>query len=256
MALETAVTINQLDPANPAGPDRLAQGDDHIRLIKAALKNTFPNINAPVTISDEALNALAGLAVPVGAIQLWYGTAAACPTGYAICDGTTVALSAGGGTITTPDMRGRVPVGANATHAQGTTFGQDSKGITTAVAGAHDHGATTAAAGEHSHPVAIGGTALTVAQMPSHSHGLKVFDRSDTDAIGSGGAGDNTVSTGSAFTQGYVESVGGGQAHSHTGSATADGTHSHALNGAPDHAHAVTVDVTQASIALHYIMKI
>lgn len=44
MALETGVTYtNDLVSANPAGGDGRSQGDDHIRNIKLALRNTFPN---------------------------------------------------------------------------------------------------------------------------------------------------------------------------------------------------------------------
>ena len=43
MSLEAATTISQLVPANPPGTDLVQQGDDHIRLIKQVLQNTFPN---------------------------------------------------------------------------------------------------------------------------------------------------------------------------------------------------------------------
>jgi microcystin-dependent protein len=60
MALETASTINQLVVTNPAATDGLGQADDHIRLIKAALQNTFPNIQGAANISHTELNALSG----------------------------------------------------------------------------------------------------------------------------------------------------------------------------------------------------
>lgn len=56
MPLETASYINQLDSANPLGSDPIAAGDDHIRLIKAAVKATFPNITGPVTVTQADLN--------------------------------------------------------------------------------------------------------------------------------------------------------------------------------------------------------
>lgn len=61
MGLETATYLNQLDPTNPLGSDSKAQGDDHLRLIKQVLKNTFPNINAAVTVTPTELNYLAGV---------------------------------------------------------------------------------------------------------------------------------------------------------------------------------------------------
>lgn len=45
MGLETGTYLQDLNIANPVGAaDLLAQGDDHIRLIKTTLKNTFPNM--------------------------------------------------------------------------------------------------------------------------------------------------------------------------------------------------------------------
>lgn len=60
MALETANNISQLVTTNPAATDGLGQADDHIRLIKAALQNTFPNITGSAFISHTELNALTG----------------------------------------------------------------------------------------------------------------------------------------------------------------------------------------------------
>jgi hypothetical protein len=42
--LEAATYISDLVSTNPAVADATNQGDDHIRLIKAAIKATFPNI--------------------------------------------------------------------------------------------------------------------------------------------------------------------------------------------------------------------
>lgn len=61
MPIESATYISQLAESNPASADPAAQGDDHIRLIKQVLKNTFPNLSAAVTANASTLNALAGL---------------------------------------------------------------------------------------------------------------------------------------------------------------------------------------------------
>lgn len=58
MALETASFINALNPSNPTTVDPISQGDDHIRLIKSALKATFPNLTGAVTPSHTVLNYL------------------------------------------------------------------------------------------------------------------------------------------------------------------------------------------------------
>lgn len=57
MALENGTYVNSLVPANPASTDGLAQADDHIRLIKSTIKNTFPNITGPVTSTQAELDA-------------------------------------------------------------------------------------------------------------------------------------------------------------------------------------------------------
>ena len=49
MALESATYINSLVNTNPSGSDSISQGDDHIRLIKSVLKNSFPNVASATT---------------------------------------------------------------------------------------------------------------------------------------------------------------------------------------------------------------
>ena len=56
MALENGTYVNSLVTSNPASTDGIAQADDHIRLIKSVLKNTFPNITGAVTVTQANLN--------------------------------------------------------------------------------------------------------------------------------------------------------------------------------------------------------
>ena len=56
MALETGNFISDLVVTNPIGSDPIAFADDHLRLIKKTIKNTFPNINGAVTVTQTALN--------------------------------------------------------------------------------------------------------------------------------------------------------------------------------------------------------
>ena len=178
MALETAPYINGLVSSNPAAGDALANADDHLRLIKAALLATFPNITGPVTAPQAALNvdivSLTGTQTltnktltspaintptvvggsindtPVGATTpdtgsfttlaasgavsflpsgigvLWWGLAAAVPTGWKLCDGTN----------STPDMRGAFARGAPSSAVGGTGGSAD------AVVVDHNHTAT------------------------------------------------------------------------------------------------------------------
>ena len=54
MPLETASFISQLVPANPVPSDPLSNADDHIRLIKGALKATLPNWTSAALNSTNA----------------------------------------------------------------------------------------------------------------------------------------------------------------------------------------------------------
>lgn len=140
MSLESATYINQLVRTNPNGADPKGQGDDHLRMIKGALLNTFPNINGPVTVHQDELNALAyGTALlKTGMILLWSGTIATIPTGWALCNGTNG----------TPNLGDRFVVGAGGTYAIGSFGGSQG----------------------HDHIVTVQGTGLTVDQMPPHNH--------------------------------------------------------------------------------------
>lgn len=61
MALEVGTHIDDLDQTNPASTDGIGQADDHIRLIKKTLLNTFPNITGPVLATQGELNFTDGL---------------------------------------------------------------------------------------------------------------------------------------------------------------------------------------------------
>jgi hypothetical protein len=66
MALETGNYIDSLNASNPAATDALAQADDHLRLLKLVLKQSFPAIAGPVTATHTVINAK--IAEPVSAI--------------------------------------------------------------------------------------------------------------------------------------------------------------------------------------------
>ena len=56
MALESATHINDLVATNPTSSDNVSDGDNHIRLIKSAVKTTFPNITGAMTKTHTELN--------------------------------------------------------------------------------------------------------------------------------------------------------------------------------------------------------
>ena len=65
MTVEQVSNISDLDENRPQGGDRIADGDDHIRAIKKAVKTTFPNVTGTVNASHEEMNYLVGLTEPI-----------------------------------------------------------------------------------------------------------------------------------------------------------------------------------------------
>jgi len=91
MALEGATYIDELVNTNPPGGDDASTIDDHLRLIKAVLLNSFANISGAVTATDVELNLLASYtgAIPeVGTVQAW--SAQQYFTEFALTDAVTV----------------------------------------------------------------------------------------------------------------------------------------------------------------------
>lgn len=229
MPLESAPYINSLNAANPSSTDSVAQADDHIRLIKSAIKATFPNVTGPVTVTQDSLNS----PLPSGIIVMWSGAVA--PTGWSLCDGTNG----------TPDLRNRFVVGAGTSFTLGTTGGS----LASSAAGGHTH--TEASAGGHNHGGVTGDTALTVNQIPSHTHtwsGTSTAEDNNYTA-GSNWLREGSTVASSSFTV-TTTATGEGAAHNH--SITTDGSHTHTINSVADHTHSVTPPY----YALAYIMKI
>lgn len=67
MALETGTYINDLVVTNPVSGDPKSQGDDHFRLLKSTIKNTFPNVTGEVTPTQVEINRLDGITGPAAA---------------------------------------------------------------------------------------------------------------------------------------------------------------------------------------------
>lgn len=65
MPIESATYISQLTVVNPLGTDLRSTSDDHLRLIKTALTNSFVNIRSEVSASASEMNQLVGVTTPV-----------------------------------------------------------------------------------------------------------------------------------------------------------------------------------------------
>jgi microcystin-dependent protein len=230
MPLETAQFIHQLDAANPLGSDPIAAGDDHLRLIKAAIKATFPNITGPVTATQSTINS----PFPVGGIIMWSGAVNAVPSGWSLCNGANG----------TPDLRNRFIVGAGSDYAVGATGGANEVTLTTNQIPGHTHSisasGTTDSQGFHGHSI----------NDPGHVH-----------VYGPNEMLPNKVNSGQISSDG-VNYLGG---YANTNSATTGIS----INGAGAHTHSVTVSGTSGSVgggqahenrppyyALAYIMKL
>lgn len=80
MTVETATYIDDLNSSYPAGSDQKLEGDNHIRLLKAVLLATFPNIAGIVSASHTELSLLNGLTATSTELNLLHGITALSST--------------------------------------------------------------------------------------------------------------------------------------------------------------------------------
>ena len=196
MALETATYIDGLVKENPTGSDSISEGDDHIRLIKKVILDTFPNITGEVTATQTTLNTI-GTGIPSGGIIIWSGTiadiAGLAPDWY-LCDGNN----------STPDLTDRFVIHADAdsggTRDVGDTGGANTATPTGTLGNVGTHSITTDELAVHSHTsslvtgVTIVGAASTGLASTSDNVGLHSFSG------GGAGGGSTHTHTGSTFT--------------------------------------------------------
>jgi len=87
--------ISDFDETNPPNTGQApSYGDDHIRGIKNAVKNTFPNIDAPVTATEDELNTLDGYTGNTADLNILAGadTAGVTSTELQYLNGVTSAI--------------------------------------------------------------------------------------------------------------------------------------------------------------------
>ncbi len=183
--------------------------------------------------------------LPKYAVIMWYGALGDIPAGWAICDGT----------MGTPDLRGRFVVGSGGEFTHATNAGSVNNVYqpTMLAAGEHNHTLSITGVGTHTHSGTTGNHALTVAELPPHSHKL---GSTGVPRVGTGyGYVGQAGVTGVALTD--TNPTGNGVAHNHT--IIADGAHSHdgVAANAGLHQHVVNAfSVVPKSYALYYIMKL
>ena len=276
-----ALTVLAVIPLIEAGDDGKALVADGKTLtwVKGPSFTETPAAGAvPKADASGKLNAWVDVPTPwsPGDIKMWFGELDAtgkyplingvANTSWHICDGT-------GGT---PDMRDRVPVGASASKAKGTTGGSETHdhavsvtiarhaatSITGSVASAYSGVSSSTASASISGTVSS--TTLSMSQMPSHSHKLEERDG----AISSGSLGAygvlipdtsarSTYATGSS--ESHTHGFSGGS-HSHS---ISESEHSHSAGTlkTPVLSHTASGDAADAStlqpyVALHFLMYV
>lgn len=125
--------------------------------------------------------------VPSGCIGIWSGSEGSIPAGWVLCNGLN----------STPDLRGRIPIGAGDTYAKGATGGNDS---------------VTPTCSNFNSP----GHALTTSEMPGHTHSYTDY-YPRTDGTGGGGFSKMTTTDDSENTTSTSGVTGSPTAHTHDG---------------------------------------
>ena len=221
--------------------------------------------NAQTQINSK-LTAAGAFTIATGMILPWAAALADKPAGYLNCDGSVVSRSTysalfavisttfgsgdGSSTFGLPNFQNRMAIGKSGTYALGSTGGATTDSFTP----------TGSISGS------TGGTALTEAQLPSHSHSATSTSSSSSStsngtiqrASGTGGGSGgflrtngtptpfNTITgittTTSTTTTTSIGNTGSGATHDHTLSATFSG-------------NAGTVDVLNPYISINFIIK-
>lgn len=201
MALESGTYIDSLVSTNPTATDSVAQADDHIRLIKAVIKASFPNVAGAVTATHTVLSGLDGrvsalegtVPAPTGTKMLFAQSAA--PTGW------TKDTTHNDKTIRV--VTGTVSSGGSNTFSSAFSNITPSGSVTTSVTGS------------------VQNHTLTVDEIPAHSHSMGSNSRVQL------GYDNGTAYSGKWTSNSHgnitysTQNTGGGQAHNHGWNGTA-----------------------------------
>lgn len=171
---------------------------------------SLTNRVAALEVSSGATNK-----VPPGAIMPVHTTFDYIPAGWVPADGRTVTRT-DGWTGVIPDYRDRFIKGASSSTI-GATGGSNSLTITTSGNGGHAHSGSS-----------IGGTHLTIDQIPSHSHIVEERKWANNTSGGTGGwVGGESYQSQHAVTS---QATGGGNWHNHPLYIQEVGHHDHTLS--------------------------
>jgi hypothetical protein len=176
-------TIGNINPNWPIRLDQISQGNDHIQVIKRAMKNSFVRIGeTPMELTAEEWNEAYNRREKIGLVRMWDGYSTELPIGWQFCDG----LEYYG--YTTPNLEDTFIKGK----------------------GNEDDVFTPGGVKEYIDE-AGSGHALTIPEMPAHGHTYQHFSQSDNDAGLSGSQG---VDRNPHYTE-TTSSSGSNTAHAH-----------------------------------------
>ena len=215
--------------------DRVAVGDDifiieeldegRVRLIPDPthiLEAGTPIDKALLQPIEDALGAitqkLSGIdeganRIPAGLIDMWSGSVANVPSGWALCDGSNG----------TPDLRDRFIVGAGGSYNVGNTGGMKEVTLTSSQLPSHNHGASISTSGGHTH---TGTTSTNSTGDYGKPGNLYLMTEVTSPGSYNMGAGDET-SPWAAVRSINPSAI--STAHSHTFTTSSSGSHSHSI---------------------------
>jgi microcystin-dependent protein len=164
------------------------------------------------------------------------------PGNWHVCDGSSY-TAPNATTYTLPDLRDKFTIGVSATKAVTTTGGAASATQNTDSQGAHNHTGNT------------GGYALTIGDIPPHSHPVSDPGHLHGNVAVFPGGGGTGLATGSgqAVTSGNTANAFTGITTSNTGGG---GAHLHSISTDGAHLHSVTVATVPPYYAVYKIKRL
>jgi hypothetical protein len=82
MSLETAAWVTQLNSSNPTASDPVSEGDDHLRMVKTVLKNSFPSSSTAAIVPN--VSGQSGKYLTTDGTDTSWGTVNAASPGFAV----------------------------------------------------------------------------------------------------------------------------------------------------------------------------
>jgi microcystin-dependent protein len=249
----TALSVNVDDSTIEINSDTLRLKDSGVTLAKLA-------------------SAVANALVPVGTIAAYAGVTA--PTGWLLCNGTSTSgytsLAALVG-ATTPDMRGRFPIGDNATLTLLGTGGSLTIAEGNLPSHSHTFSATSAAMNQNStlsHTVVDGGhnhDGQTTNADIAHTHSNDAEGTTDETHThnASGNAGSISAGTGQSTGSDQTDGMNIATAHAHGINSSAtfisvnphDVSHTHTVSGTTGTGSGSGTDYYPPHLVVNYIIK-